>query len=184
MRSIVFTLVALVSSTGCYTYTPIEIGAVTAGADVRARVTAATAEQLGPSLGVSDPRVLSGSVVDVTSEGMTLKVQSVRAGTVGAPEGLFQQILISRSSLLEVESRRLDEGRTRWAVIAGVAGAAALAATVLRGHSSGESAVNEPPANFTLGVAGIRVGGLAPAFAVGWTSARHGRTRGSAIRTK
>ena len=171
-------------TTGCYTYTPIELAAVAPGADVRARVRATTAEQLGPSLGMSDARLLSGSVVDLAPDGLTLKVESVRAGTVGAPpEGLFQQILISRADLLELESRRLDEGRTRLAVVAGVAGAAVLAATMLHGRSSGESAVTEPPANFTLTIGldwtARRLSGraVAPANQGVATSARAARRR-------
>ena len=165
VRFIVLVFAVMAWTTGCYTYVPVDVAAVTAGTDVRARVKASAAEQLGPSLGLSDARVLSGAVVDLTPEGMTLKVESVRAGTLTAPEGLFQEILINRNDVLELESKRLDEGRTRLAVAAGVAGAAALAATILRGRSSGESAVNEPPANFTL--LHFRVGGFAPGLGVG-----------------
>src|SRR5690349_12537260 len=109
--------------------------------EVRARVTAGTAQQLAPSLRMSDARVLSGSVVETPVDGLTLRVASAPAGAVEAPDGLFQQVFIKRGELLELESRRLDNGRTRLAVGAGVVGAVALAATMLRGHSSGESAV-------------------------------------------
>ena len=85
---------------------------------------------------------------------MTLKVASVPAGTVTAPErpvsGNTDQ---PRRPARALKSKRLDQGRTRLAVVAGVAGAAALAATILRGRSTGESAVTEPPANFTLSLA-------------------------------
>jgi len=168
VRFAAFTFAAAVAgTTGCYTYTPIELTSVTPGTDVRARIRATTAEQLGPSLAMSDARVLSGSVVDLTADGMTLKVESVRAGTNGAPEGLFQQILISRADLLELESRQLDRSRTRLAAAAGVTGAALLAVTMLRGRSSGESAVTEPPANFTLGSRGAG-GGLTFVLELGW----------------
>jgi len=165
VRFVVLVFAVIVATTGCYRYVPVDVAAVTAGTDVRARVKASAAEQLGPSLGLSDARVLSGPVVGLTPDGMTLRVASVPAGTLTAPEGLFQEILINRSDLIELESRRLDEGRTRLAVVAGLAGAAALAATILRGRSSGESAVNEPPANFTL--LHFRVGGIAPVLGVG-----------------
>jgi hypothetical protein len=166
--TVVTLLLAPVLFTGCYTYSPIEVAAATPGMDVRARVSAATAAQLGPSLGMSDARLLSGSVVGKEGEGLTLKVASVPAGTIGAPEGLFQQILITRSELLELESRQLDNTRTRLAVATGVVGAVALAATILRGHSSGESAVNEPPANFSLGILRVHLGRFAPLLGVAW----------------
>jgi hypothetical protein len=156
-----FALLLLVPalSAGCYTYAPIELAAVTPGMEVRARVSAATAAQLGPSLSMSDARLLTGAVVDTQSDGLTLKVPSARMGIVGATQDeLFQQILITRSDLLELESKRLDNGRTRLAVAAGVVGAAALTAGILHGRSSGAPAVTEPPANFNLRIAGVRVG--------------------------
>jgi hypothetical protein len=158
LKVVVALLFTSALSAGCYTYTPIDLAAVTPGMEVRARVSAATAAQLGPSLGMSDARLLNGLVVDKPAEGLTLKVTSAPQGTVGAPEGLFQQILITRTDVLELESKKLDNGRTRLAVAAGVVGAVAVAAAILRGHSSGASAVTEPPANFTLGVLRIRVG--------------------------
>ena len=169
-------LVAAVATTSCYTYTPIELAAVAPGMEVRARVSAGTAQQLGPSLGMSDARVLSGSVVETPVDGLTLRVASAPAGALGAPDGLFQQIFLKRAELLELESRRLDNTRTRLAVGAGVVGAAVLAATMVRGHSSGESAVNEPPANFNLGILRGQVGRFGTVLGVSWVGPR--RVRG------
>lgn len=160
---------------GCYTYTPIELTAAAPGMEVRARVTAGTAQQLAPSLRMSDARVLSGSVVEIPVDGLTLRVASAPAGAVEAPDGLFQLVFIKRGELLELESRRLDNGRTRLAVGAGVVGAVALAATMLRGHSSGESAVTEPPANFNLGALLGHVSRFGTAIGVGWVRGPRGR---------
>lgn len=151
---IVAPLVVPVLFTGCYTYLPIE-----------------PAAQLAPSLGMSDARLLTGSVVDKQADGFTLKVASVPMGTIGAQGGLFQQILITRADLLELESRRLDDTRTRIAVAAGVVGAAAVAATILRGHSSGESAVAESPSNFDRVGRRVHVGRFAPVLGVAWSGA-------------
>jgi hypothetical protein len=145
--------------------------------EVRARVSAATAAQLAPSLGIGDARLLSGSVVDQQAEGLTLRVASVPPGTIGAPDGLFQQILITRGDLLELESRQLDNTRTRFAIGAGVVGAAVVAVAILRGHSSGESAVVEPPANFSLGLLRIHIGRFAPLLSVGSLDAPRSRLR-------
>ena len=157
MKFVVLLLVPALS-VGCYTYSPIEVAAVTPGMEVRARVSAATAAQLAPSLSMSDARLLTGAVVD-TQGGLTLKVPSTRMGVVGGEQDeLFQQILIARSDLLELESKQLDNGRTRLAVIAGVAGAVALTAGILHGRSSGAPAVTEPPGNFNIRVGGVRIG--------------------------
>ena len=108
---------------------------------------------------MSDARLLSGAVVDNQADGLTLKVPSVPAGTVGAPDGLFQQILINRGDLLELETKQLDRTRTRVAIGAAVVGTAALAVAVLHGaRSVGDAAVTEPPANFTLGFLRVHLG--------------------------
>jgi hypothetical protein len=180
---VVALLVVPVLLAGCYTYSPIEVAAAAPGMEVRARVSAATAAQLAPSLGVGDARLLSGSVVDQQAEGLTLRVASVPPGTIGAPDGLFQQILITRGELLELESRQLDNTRTRLAIGAGVVGAAVMAAAILRGHSTGESAVVEPPANFSLGPLRIHIGPFAPHLGFGGIGAPRSRVR-STTRTK
>jgi hypothetical protein len=132
---------------------------------------------------VSDARLLSGSVVDQQAEGLTLRVASVPPGTIGAPDGLFQQILITRGELLELESRQLDNTRTRLAIGAGVVGAAVMAVAILRGHSTGESAVVEPPANFSLGPLRVHIGPFAPHLGLGGIGAPRSRVR-STTRTK
>jgi hypothetical protein len=154
-------LFAPVLVAGCYTYSTIDLASATPGMDVRARVSAATAAQLGPSLGMTDARLLSGPVVHKEAEALTIKVPSAPVGTIGAQEGLFQQILISRGDLLELESRQLDRTRTGVMIGAAFVGAAAIAITALHGHSSGDAAVTEPPANFNIGFLTIR---LAPSL--------------------
>jgi hypothetical protein len=143
---------------GCYTYLPINVASATPGMEVRARVSATTAAQLGPSLGISDARLLSGPVVQNEADGLTIRVPTVPAGTIGAQEGLFQQIMINRGDLLEIESRQLDRTRTGVMIGAAFVGAAAIAVTALHGHSTGDAAVVEPPANFSIGVLRIRLG--------------------------
>lgn len=151
-------LVAPAAFAGCYTYSVIDVAGAKPGTEVRARVSMAAASQFGPSLGVSDARLLSGAVVDNQRDGLTLKVPTVPAGTIGAPDGLFQQILINRSDLLELETKQLDQAKTRLVVGAAIVGAAAVTVAIIRGgRSTGEPAVNEPPANFNFGLFGLRL---------------------------
>jgi hypothetical protein len=151
-------LFAVATLVGCYTYLPITLASATPGMEVRARVSATTAAQLGPSLGISDARLLSGPVVQNETEGLTLKVPTVPAGTIGAQEGLFQQVLISRGDLLELETRQLDRTRTGVAIGAAFVAATAITVAALHGRSTGDNAVVEPPANFNIGVLRIRLG--------------------------
>jgi hypothetical protein len=142
-------LVAPAAFAGCYSYSVIDVAGAKPGMDVRARVSMATASQIGPSLGVSDARLISGAVVDNQRDGLTLRVPTVPAGTVGVQDALFQQILINRTDLLELESKQLDRTKTRWVVGAAVVGAAVVAATIIRsGRSTGDNAVVDPPSNF------------------------------------
>ena len=155
-------LVAPAAFAGCYTYSVIDVAGAKPGMDVRARVSMAGASQIGPALGVSEARLVSGAVVDNQREGLTLKVATVPAGTMGAQDGLFQQILINRSDLLELESKQLDRGRTRFVVGAAIVGAAIVTATIIRsGRSTGEPAVTDPPSNFNRRSFGLR---LSPSF--------------------
>ncbi len=143
-------LVAPAAFAGCYTYSVIDVAGVKPGTEVRARVSMSAATQIGPSLGVGDARLISGAVVDNQRDGLTLRVPTVPAGTVGVQDGLFQQILINRSDVLELETRQLDRGRTRFVVGAAIVAAAVVTATIIRsGRSTGEPAVVEPPSNFS-----------------------------------
>src|SRR5262249_6692603 len=135
---------------GCYTYSTIDAAGAAPGMEVRARVSAATAAQLGPTLGISNGRLLSGPVVRAESVGVTIRVPTVPMGTIGAQEGLYQELLINRGDLLELESRQLDRTRTGMMIGAAAVGAAVITVTLLHGRSSGGNAVTEPPSNFNV----------------------------------
>lgn len=135
---------------GCYTYSTIDLASAAPGMEVRARVSAATAAQIGPTLGISNGRLLSGPVVHAESAGVTIKVPTVPMGTIGAQDGLYQDILINRSDLLELESRQLDRSRTGLMIGAAVAAATVGTITMLHGHSTGANAVTDPPSNFNV----------------------------------
>src|SRR5262249_12284670 len=130
-------LMAPVLLAGCYAYSTIDLASAAPGMEVRARVSAVTAAPLGPSLGMSDARLLSGPIVQRDVDGLTIRVPTAPIGTIGAQEGLFQQILINRGDLLELESRQLDRTRTGVVIGAAFVGATVIAVTALHGRSSG-----------------------------------------------
>ena len=126
-----FLLLAPVFLAGCYTYAPIQASTVRPGAEVRARVTATAAEQIAPLLGVSDARVLTGTLVESRAGTMIVEVPTLAPATIGAVSQTFRQrISIAPNELLEIESRQID--RTRTGAILGavviVGGSAAIAA--------------------------------------------------------
>lgn len=121
-------LIALLPAlAGCYTYAPIDTGAVKPGTDVRARVSGATADRLAPLLGVSDARLLTGKVSAVASDSIVIEVPTVNQAQVGGSiQTLHQRLSLERASILELESRRLDKLRTT-----ATAGGALVAASAL-----------------------------------------------------
>src|SRR3954470_20049590 len=116
---------------GCYTYAPVQPAAVAPGTGVRARVSASAAEKIAPLLGSSDARLLAGTLIDNSSAGLIVEVPTmVVAGIAGASQTLNQRVSIAPGELLELETRKLDRGRTTLMVgiVTAIAGSAALAA--------------------------------------------------------
>jgi hypothetical protein len=126
-RKLLYTLPFLAA---CYTYAPIESATVQPGMSVRARISAATAEQIEPLLGTTDARSLSGVVVGNARDTLIMEVPTTAKTLVGrSMQTLKQRVTIPRSAVLELEQSRLDRVRTT-----AVAGAAAvvLGTVVLR----------------------------------------------------
>jgi hypothetical protein len=127
MKRFALAMPALVA--GCYTYAPVQSSALSAGTGVRARVSATAAERVAPLLGVSDARVLTGTLIDNQSGTLIVEVPTIAQAAVG-PTGqtLNQRISIAPGDLVEIESRKLDRQRT--AVVVGVAAVVAASATI------------------------------------------------------
>lgn len=126
----------------CYTHAPIEPGAVRPRTSVRARVNAAAAEQLEPLLGISNARLLSGVVIAVSPETLLVEVPTgVRAEIGSSVQTLNQRVAIARSSIVEIETRRIDRRRTGLVV-----GAASLiAGAFIYRAVRGEPGSGRPP---------------------------------------
>lgn len=136
---------------GCYTYTPIEASQVTPGMQVRARVTANTADRLSSSLG-GEQRVMSGVVTGKQGGGLTIEVPTVPMGNVNAQQGLYQQIALAPSDVLELESKTINRQRTGLLIGAGVVAVGIAAATLASGRSSGADAVPPDQGEFLIGL--------------------------------
>ena len=124
-------LCAPVLLAGCYTYAPIQASSLQPGMGVRARISAAAAEQVAPLLGVSDARILTGKLIDNASGTMIVEVPTMVPARAGASaQSLSQRISITPGQLVELESRQLDRGKT--AIVVGavvvIGGSAAIAA--------------------------------------------------------
>lgn len=101
--------VALV--TGCYNYSPVEMGGVAPGSDVRATLTTEKSLQLEEELG-QRRSVLEGEVLDADAGSILVAVAWYRPDPRRGTEPLTQRIRLREDEILEVEARRLDRLRT------------------------------------------------------------------------
>ena len=111
---------------GCYSYATVQPADVRAGTGVRARITPTAAEQVAPLLGVANPRVLTGTLIESSAGMMIVEVPT-------SAQALSQRISIAPGQLVELETRRLDRKRT--AVVVGAAAfvSGSIAYAALRG---------------------------------------------------
>jgi len=124
-----FALLAPAFLAACYTYAPIQSSSVSPGVGVRARVSASAAEQVAPLLGMTDARVLTGTLVDNRSGVLVVEVPTVaQSGTGSSAQNLYQRISIAPGDLVELESRKLDRKRT--ALVIGAAAIIGGSATI------------------------------------------------------
>jgi hypothetical protein len=122
-------LLAPVLLAGCYTYAPVQSSALSPGTGVRARVSATAAERVAPLLGVSDARVLTGTLIDNRSGTLIVEVPTLAQASIGTSgQTLNQRISIAPSDLVEIESRKLDRRRT--GLVVGAAAVVSISATI------------------------------------------------------
>lgn len=134
--------VALVA-TACYSYTPIQAGAVQPGAAVRARISAAAGERIAPLLGTT-PRVVTGKVISDVRDTVIVEVPAVMQAAIGsAVQTLHQRVALPKTEVVEWEIRTLNRGRT----FALVGGAGAIALALLINALQGEPGSDRPPGN-------------------------------------
>ena len=130
---------------GCYTYRPLDAARVQPADKVRLRISAASAEQVGPLLGRTDARLLSGVVIAAGAD--TLIVQVPTTFQMSPGQALHQRVSIPRSALFEVESRTLSRSRT--ALVTGAATVTVVAillkARVIGPGKSGPPGGGGPP---------------------------------------
>ena len=119
---------------GCYTYAPVQSSALSPGTGVRARVSATAAERVAPLLGVSDARVLTGTLIDNRSGRLIVEVPTLAQATIGTGgQSLNQRISIAPGDLVEIESRKLDRQRTGLVVGAALIIGASATVAALKG---------------------------------------------------
>jgi hypothetical protein len=130
----------LVFCAGCYTYIPIQPEAVSAGTEVRARITAAQAERFREVFPM-ERRLLEGRFVEGDGSSLMLEVPTARREMARGLEMLHQRLSIPRSEVIEIEEKRLDRKRTGAAAF----GTGLVFVYVLINRLSGEPGTDRPP---------------------------------------
>jgi len=125
MHRHLLTFLAVLLSSGCYTFQPAAIEDVLPGQNIRARVTGAYSDTLGVIL-QRDVRVFEGKVFEAADSSILVDV-SVEAAFRGMRlETLNQRVEIPHTVFVDVETKELSKGRTFMAVAAVVGVISAL----------------------------------------------------------
>jgi hypothetical protein len=133
---------------GCYSYTAIAPAAAPAGSEVRAHISGAALDRVGPLLGAYDRRDLVGSVVANHDGDMVLDVELGTMPNVRETLGpLHRQVPLAPGDVVSLEQRKLDVVRTS-VLVGGIAagiGVGVAAALHSRGSSEEGRGPTEPP---------------------------------------
>ncbi len=132
LRRALVAALALAPLTACYRYTDVPVDQVASGQAVRARVTAVEADSLRASTGL-DSRVVEGTVVATRPGGLMVRTVTGMVENGATRDRLYQRVELPTSSLLQVEVRQLDRGRTYGLIAAGVVGLGALVVSQFTG---------------------------------------------------
>ena len=128
-------LFALVSA-GCYSYIPAT-GDLSAGAQVRARLTAEAALQESELTGALT-QSLQGRLLSITNDSLQISIVAARAVGVGQTQTARRTVGLPRASVTELFERRLSAVRTGATVlVAGGVAAAILGGVLTTGGDSG-----------------------------------------------
>lgn len=119
-------LFLIASLGGCYSYTVVPVEQIPIGADVRARISGSEADRLTQELGSEQDRVVVGELAEKEEGGILLSVPTSMQHSSGPNTTVYQRVTIQKSSLFDVEVRRLD----KWKTTGLLAAAAALVSVI------------------------------------------------------
>ena len=148
VSSVAGTALALVGSTACYSYQPIQLSEIKANTSVRVQLTGMAVEQLRSGKN-NEARLLedfsvSGNVSRLTGDSVVLSVQTTHSSdAMTRPVTFFQPLPLARTDFRSVEVRKLDRKRTT--ITSVVLGALAVSAATYAIIHGGEASGTTPP---------------------------------------
>lgn len=124
MHRLLLPLALVLATAGCHTFQPASVGSVAPGERVRVRVTGAFSDSLSSVLQRDDARTFEATVVSDDGSSMFLDVPVQQELRGMRFETLNQRVEVPASAFVDIETKRLDKGRS---LLAGGILAAALA---------------------------------------------------------
>lgn len=119
---------------GCYVYRSADVSEAPMGARVRARLAPAEAARL-EAFTVEGTRALDGRVEEVVGDSVMMAVTVHSELQGNRIRNLEQRVQVERSSIIDLELRQLDRGRT--AFLVGIGGAVVISAALLKARNTG-----------------------------------------------
>ena len=147
--ALVATIVAaLLGTSACYSYQPVQLGELKANSSVRVQLTGMAVEQLrngkNGEARLLDDFSVSGTVPRLSRDSLVLSVQTSQSSdAMTRPVTFFQPLPLARSDLRSAEVRRLDRKRTT--ITSTVLGALAIGAAAYAIAHGGEASGTTPP---------------------------------------
>ena len=170
MHRILVSIAAALAAAGCHTFQPASVGDLTPGESVRVRITGAFSDSLQATLPGEPVRELEGVVASDNGSSFYLDVPVQQELRGMRFETLNQRVQLPVSAVVEVETKRLDKGRTIIAAGAAVTVVGAVVALQLSKDGGGGTLPGGPggPDDAIVSVDLLR----ATAGALGWLLGR------------
>ena len=146
---------------GCYSYSAITPATAPTGTEVRARITGAASDRIGPAVGELYVRELTGSVLENSNGVLLLNVErGTRPDVTGVAGPTRAQVSLMPGDLVSLEQRKLDVGRTTLFTAALAAGIGIGVAVALKSGGGGEqgNGPSEPPPINRIPITIFRIG--------------------------
>ena len=143
-----FCLLPLAVVVGCYSYAPIAPASASPGTEIRAHITGAASDRVGPLLGSLEMRELNGRVIENDNGQMVADIElGTRPNVVASTGVMHRKVPLAPADFTSMETRRLDVMRTTLligGILAGVS-VGVTAALHSRGHSEVGTGPSDPP---------------------------------------
>lgn len=135
--------------TGCYTFAPVPLESVSAGDQVRVRLSVEGRDRLERDLFV-ERRLLEGTLESLGDGRLVLDVPWAVREDGFHSERLVQQVDLRRQEYLEIEQKTIDGLRTGLVIVGVGAGVGVVAGRMLAGDTGGNTGGSGPGPAETL----------------------------------